>query len=60
MTDTNTMHDHYTVISRAGGVQTSRTVIAGSPADAAQTHREHYPGDIVRVQQATASVRLTA
>ncbi|WP_156426704.1 hypothetical protein [Mycobacterium sp. IS-3022] len=50
MTTTNLMDDHYTVISRAGGVQTSRVVIAGSCADAAETHREHYPGgDILRV-----------
>jgi hypothetical protein len=50
MTGTNPMHDHYTVISRAGGVHTSRLVIAGSADDAAETHREHYPdGDIIRV-----------
>ncbi|WP_165606435.1 hypothetical protein [Mycolicibacterium celeriflavum] len=50
MTTTNLMHDHYTVISRTGGVQTSRVVIAANSTDAAQTHREHYPGgDIVRV-----------
>lgn len=46
----NPMNDHYTVISRAGEVQTRRVVIAGSPADAAETHREHYPGGaIIRV-----------
>jgi hypothetical protein len=64
MTDTNPMHDHYTVISRAGDgdVHTNRVVIAGSSADAAETHREHYPGgDIIRVfNNATASVKLTA
>lgn len=50
MTTTNLMDDHYTVISRAGGVRTSRVVIAGSCADAAETHREHYPGGhILRV-----------
>jgi hypothetical protein len=62
MTDTNPMHDHYTVISRAGDVHTSRVVIGGSSVDAAETHREHYPGaDIIRVfNNATASVKLTA
>ena len=62
MTDTNPMHDHYTVISRAGDVHTNRVVIAGSSADAAETHREHYPGsDIIRVFiKAMASVKLTA
>jgi hypothetical protein len=56
------MHDHYTVISRAGDVHTNRIVIAGSSADAAETHREHYPGgDIIRVfNNATASAKLTA
>jgi hypothetical protein len=50
MTHTNPMHDHYTVISRADDVHTNRVVIAGSSADAAETHREHYPGaDIIRV-----------
>ncbi len=49
MTDTDTMHDHYTVICRARGVHTSRVVIAGNSRDAAKTHREHYSGDIVRV-----------
>jgi hypothetical protein len=50
MTDTYPMHDHYTVISHAGGVHTSRVVIAGSSNDAARTHRKHYPGgDIIRV-----------
>ena len=44
------MNDHYTVISRTGEVQRSRVVIAGSPADAAQTHRQHYPsGTIISV-----------
>jgi hypothetical protein len=58
----NPMHDHYTVISRAGDVHTNRVVIAGSFADAAETHREYYPGgDIIRVfNNATASVQLTA
>ena len=62
MTSTNPMHDHYTVISRAGDVYTSRVVIGGSSVDAAETHREHYPaGDIIRVfNNATASVKLTA
>jgi hypothetical protein len=62
MTHTNPMHDHYTVISRAGDVHTNRIVIAGSSADAAETHREHYPGgDVIRVfNNATASVKLTA
>jgi len=62
MTETNPMHDHYTVISRADDVHTSRVVIAGSSADAAETHREHYPGgDIIRVfNKAPASVKLTA
>ena len=46
----NPMNDHYTIISRADKVQTSRVVIAGSPADAAETHRKHYPGSaIIRV-----------
>lgn len=46
----NPINDHYTVISRTGEVQTSRVVIAGSSADAAETHREHYPGGtIIRV-----------
>jgi hypothetical protein len=49
-TRNTSMNDHYTVISRAGEVQTSRVVIAGSSADAAATHREHYPGGaIIRV-----------
>jgi hypothetical protein len=62
MTDTYPMHDHFTVISHAGGgVHTSRVVIAGSPADAAETHREHHPGEaIIRVGRATPSVKLTA
>ena len=62
MTVTNPIHDHYTVVGRAGDVHTSRVVIAGSPADAAETHREHYPGsDIIRVfNEATAPVMLTA
>ena len=62
MTNTNPMHDHYTVISSAGDVYTSRVVIAGSSADAAETYREHYPGrDIIRIfNKATASVKLTA
>ena len=62
MTDTNPMHDHYTVISCAGDVHTSRVVIGGSAFDAAETHREQYPGaDIIRVfNNATASVKLTA
>lgn len=50
MRHTNPTHDHYTVLSRAGEIDTWRVVIAGSPADAAETHREHYPGDaIIRV-----------
>ena len=50
MTGTYPMHDHFTVISDAGGVHTSRVVIAGSSNDAAETHRKHYPGgDIIRV-----------
>jgi hypothetical protein len=50
MTDTYSMHDHFTVISHAGGVHTCRVVIAGSCNDAAETHRNHYPGgDIIRV-----------
>ena len=62
MTATNPIHDHYTVISRVGDFHASRVVIAGSTADAAETHREHYPGaDIIRVfNNATASVKLTA
>lgn len=61
MAEANSIHDHYSVISRAGEVDTSRIVIAGSSTDAAQTHREHYPGGaIIRVEQATASVQLTA
>jgi hypothetical protein len=61
MTNTNTMADHYTVVSRAGEVDTLRVVIAGSSADAAETHRQHYPSDvIVRVGLATPSVQLTA
>lgn len=43
------MHDHYTVISSDDKVQTSRVVIAGSSADAATTHREHYPGKAIIV-----------
>jgi hypothetical protein len=51
MTGTYSMHDHFTVISQAGGgVHTSRVVIAGSCNDAAETHRKHYPGgEIIRV-----------
>jgi hypothetical protein len=62
MTATNPIHDHYTVISRVGDFHASRVVIAGSPADAAETHREHYPArDIIRVlNKATAPVKLTA
>ena len=62
MADTKPIHDHYTVISRVGEVHTSRVVIAGSPTDAAESHREHYPsGAIIHVsQQATASAKLTA
>jgi hypothetical protein len=61
MTPTNPIHDHYTVISRAGELDTLRVVIAGSIADAAETHREHHPGDaIIRVGRATPSVKLTA
>ena len=60
MTDTNPMHDHYAVISRASEVHTLRVVIADSFAGAAETHREHHPGSaIIRVEQATASVQLT-
>lgn len=46
-TRSNPMNDHYTVISRTGEVQTSRVVIADSSADAAETHREHYPGGAI-------------
>jgi hypothetical protein len=47
---TNPLNDHYTVISRDREGQTSRVVIACSSADAAETHREHYPGGaIIRV-----------
>ena len=61
MTDTNPMHDQYAVTSYAGGAHTLRVVVAGSSADAAATHRENYPEDaIIRVEQATASVQLTA
>jgi hypothetical protein len=62
MTNTNSIHDHFTVVSRAGDVNTSRLVIAGNSADAAETHREHYPGgDIIRVfHQVMAPVKLTA
>jgi hypothetical protein len=51
MTDTYPMHDHFTVISHAGGgVHTSRVVIASSCHDAVETHRTHYPGGtIIRV-----------
>ena len=60
MTATNPIHDHYTVISHAGELDTLRVVIAGSIADAAKTHREHHPGDaIIRVGRATPSVKLT-
>ena len=46
----NSLTDHYTVISRAREGQTCRVVIASSSADAAEAHREHYPGcAIVRV-----------
>jgi hypothetical protein len=58
----DTIHDHYTVISRVGEVHTSRLVIAGSSTDAAQTHREHYPsGAIIRVShnKQRASATLT-
>jgi len=52
MAHTNPIHDHYTVISRAGEVHTSRVVIAGSSTDAAETHREQYPGGaIIRIFQ---------
>lgn len=61
MTDMNTMHDHYTVVSNAGGVRISRVVIAANSGDAAETHRLHYPGgDIISIRQATASIGLTA
>lgn len=61
MTDPTTMHDHYTVISKAGGVRLSRIVIAGSSTDAAETHRLHYPGsDIISIRQGSAPVQLTA
>jgi hypothetical protein len=62
MTNTNRIHDHYTVVSRAGDVNTSRVVIAGNSADAAETHREHYPGrDIIRVfNKVMAPVKLPA
>lgn len=44
------LDDHYTVISHDTQGQTCRIVIACSAADAAETHREHYPrGAIVRV-----------
>jgi hypothetical protein len=61
MTDTNPIDDHYTVISRAGDVHTNRVVIAGSSADAAETHREHYPArDIIRIFQPNEpAARLT-
>ena len=40
--------DRYTVIScDSGGQTTSRVVIAGDPADAVETHREHYPDGAV-------------
>jgi hypothetical protein len=49
-TQRNPPNDHYTVISRDREGQTSRVVIASSPADAAEAHREHYPGcAIIRV-----------
>ena len=61
MTHTNPVHDHYAVISCTAELDTLRVVIAGSSADAAETHREHYPGDaIIRVGEATPSVKLTA
>ena len=61
MRENNSIHDHFTVISHTGGARTSRVVIAGSCADAAETHLQHYPGEvIIRVVQATASVKLTA
>jgi hypothetical protein len=44
---TNPLNDHYSVISRDRAGQTSRVVIACSSADAAETHREHYPGDAI-------------
>jgi hypothetical protein len=43
------LNDHYSVISRDHEGQTSRVVIACSSAHAAETHREHYPGDAVSV-----------
>lgn len=50
MTTMSVLHDHYTVISRSGRIHASRIVIADSCTDAAQTHREHYPGyDIIGV-----------
>ena len=63
MTDTKPIHDHYTVVSRTDDVHTSRVVIAGSPADAAETHREHYPGKyIIRVfnEETATPVKVTA
>ena len=44
---TNPLNDHYSVISRDREGQTSRVVIACSSADAAETHREHYPGGAI-------------
>ena len=43
--------DHYIVIScDSAGHTSSRFVIACGPADAEETHREHYPGaDIIGV-----------
>ncbi|RAV15722.1 hypothetical protein DQP55_06085 [Mycolicibacterium sp. GF69] len=50
VTDTRAMHDHFTVLSRAGGVPLRRIVIADSAMDAAETHRTHYPeGEIILV-----------
>lgn len=61
MAESNSMSDHFTVISRTGRVRTSRVVIAGSCADAAQTHLLHYPdGAIIRVTETTALAKLTA
>ena len=50
VTDAKPMHDHYTILSRTGGVPIERIVIADNASDAAETHRIHYPdGEIIRV-----------
>jgi hypothetical protein len=61
MTDMNSLHDHYIVISGAGEVHASCLVIADCSADAAETHREHYPGRaIIRVIGRQGSLEPTA